>query len=407
MSDISSNNSDSDSDVEELDFRGKVLNNRYIIIHKIGDGTFATIWLAYNINNKQYYAIKIQRADESEMAIEEIEFLQTIKKHKYITELKGNFSYKFGDDIHICLVFDLLGGSLDDIIKRECEEELQIEVINKIIYQLLIALDVSTNKYKLVHTDIKPENILIRGISDKTNRIIKEFESCNFHQIYDKLNKKKKNKKKKNKALYNAAEKVIDKMSYIISDKLDDFYSINKKYINKNIIIQLSDFGSCRKLIDHTDYNIQTRQFRAPEIIMKTEFNDKCDIWSIGCLLYELLTREVLFMPVKTRGLSKDRDHLYNIQMALGKIPNYIIDRCPIKKVFFKNNGLLKGIYKIKYDPLDERIRNLLKRRKKKINDNDTNNIIDIMYKMLTYDINKRPSAKKLLEHKWFTQNKK
>ena len=404
MSDTSSYDSDSDSEVE-LDFSGKVLNNRYIIIHKIGDGTFATVWLAYDssmigTNDKKYYAIKIQRADESELAEEEIEFLQTIKKHKYITELKDNFSYKFGDDTHVCLVFDLLGGSLDDISK----EELQIEVINKIIYQLLIALDVTISVHKLVHTDIKPENILIKGISNRTNRIIKEFESCNFHQLYGKFKKyKKKNKKKRNRALHIIAEQVINKMSSNIHLDSIDAYSINKKYINKNIIVQISDFGSCRKLIDHTDYNIQTRQFMAPEIIMKTKFNHNCDIWSVGCLLYELLTGEVLFAPIKTRGLSKDRDHLYKIQMALGKIPNDMINRCPIKKVFFKNNGLLKGIYKIEYDPLDEKIRKRI-RRKKKIDDNNINNIIDIMYKMLTYDINKRPSAKKLLKHKWFTQ---
>nr|QBK89165.1 MAG: dual-specificity protein kinase [Mimivirus LCMiAC02] len=405
MSDISSDyyDSDSDSDLDiDIDFRGKVLNNKYIIIHKIGDGTFATVWLAYNVNNKKYYAIKIQRADESELAEEEIEFLQTIKKHKHITELKGNFSYKFDDDIHICLVFDLLGGSLDDIIKRKHEEGLPIEVIKKIICQLLIAIDATVSIYELVHTDIKPENILIKGIDDKTNKIIKEFESCNFHQLYNKFKKKK---KKRNKALYIAAEQVIKKMETFELVDDDDFYSINKKYINENIIIQLSDFGSCRKLIDHKDYNIQTRQFMAPEIIMKTKFNDKCDIWSVGCLLYELLTREVLFMPTKSRGLSKDRDHLYNIQMALGKIPNDMIDGCPIKKVFFKNNGLLKGIYKIEYNPLDERIRSFC--NKKNINNDDTNNIIDIMYKMFTYDVKKRPSAKRLLKHKWFTQNKK
>jgi serine/threonine protein kinase len=53
-----------------------------------------------------------------------------------------------------------------------------------------------------------------------------------------------------------------------------------------NIKVVISDFGS---IIDLNDYNkkteIQTRYYRAPEIVLKCNFDEKCDIWSLGCII--------------------------------------------------------------------------------------------------------------------------
>ena len=62
-----------------------------------------------------------------------------------------------------------------------------------------------------------------------------------------------------------------------------------------NIPLKLIDFGtSCF----HGDLNstyIQSRYYRAPEVIMKLSLTQAIDMWSLGCVIYELVTGIILF----------------------------------------------------------------------------------------------------------------
>ena len=51
----------------------------------------------------------------------------------------------------------------------------------------------------------------------------------------------------------------------------------------------------------HFQTDIQTRHYRAPEIILGLNYNEKADIWSFGCLLLEMLTGEYFFDPKKKK----------------------------------------------------------------------------------------------------------
>lgn len=59
--------------------------------------------------------------------------------------------------------------------------------------------------------------------------------------------------------------------------------------------IKLIDFGSATFMND-VDYDyLQTRPYRAPEIILGCYFDFGVDMWSLGCVLYEIVTNKVLF----------------------------------------------------------------------------------------------------------------
>ena len=47
------------SETNNLDLHGKIIGN-YNIIYKIGSGGYSIVWLAYNIGNNKYYALKVQ-----------------------------------------------------------------------------------------------------------------------------------------------------------------------------------------------------------------------------------------------------------------------------------------------------------------------------------------------------------
>ena len=63
-------------------------------------------------------------------------------------------------------------------------------------------------------------------------------------------------------------------------------------FLTKNLDIKIGDLGVSKKLIQ-TNFAktfIGTPYYLSPEICMEKPYNDKSDIWAIGCILYELCT---------------------------------------------------------------------------------------------------------------------
>ncbi len=72
---------------------------------------------------------------------------------------------------------------------------------------------------------------------------------------------------------------------------------------------------------DHFTGRIQTRQYRAPEVILgRKDWEFKADIWSIACILWEISTGSYLFDPPEDGGISgvKDFEHFVGICEVLG-----------------------------------------------------------------------------------------
>lgn len=59
--------------------------------------------------------------------------------------------------------------------------------------------------------------------------------------------------------------------------------------------IRIIDFGGAMYTSDAHSGTINTRQYRSPEVIMNFKWNEKSDIWSLGCIFSELYTGEILF----------------------------------------------------------------------------------------------------------------
>ena len=59
--------------------------------------------------------------------------------------------------------------------------------------------------------------------------------------------------------------------------------------------IKVIDFGSSCFIHDHLSSYVQSRSYRAPEVILGCKYDYKIDMWSLGCILAELFTGYVLF----------------------------------------------------------------------------------------------------------------
>lgn len=85
-------------------------NGQYRVIHKLGHGRSATVWLAKDTTRQGYVALKIISAELSENC-HELMILELLKKNRdthpgqnYVTSLLGSFRVKGPNGMHVCLV---------------------------------------------------------------------------------------------------------------------------------------------------------------------------------------------------------------------------------------------------------------------------------------------------------------
>ena len=270
------------------------IDNLYFILEKISKNPISQ---NYKIQNKKNPSIfktmkvltksTMEENDEELKIIQEIEILKGLK-HENVIEIEQCYS----DEKFFYIISEYSDyGSLKDqfgIKKKYSENQTKY-----ILYQLLKAIKY-LNQNNFIHTDIKPENILI-------------------------------------------SEKIL----------------INKEELFK---VKLIDFGNANSLQNPETQNLP--YYVAPEVIERN-FNEKCDIWSLGIIMFRLF---------------------------YGYVP-------------FKGNSFEEVINNIKNSPIE-------------YDKEDENNNIslsengeDILSNMIVREVDKRFNVDSCLNHKWFKYN--
>jgi serine/threonine-protein kinase SRPK3 len=65
----------------------------------------------------------------------------------------------------------------------------------------------------------------------------------------------------------------------------------------EHIQVKLADLGNACWTDFHFTNDIQTRQYRCPEVLIGASYDTGSDVWSAACLFFELLTGDYLFDP--------------------------------------------------------------------------------------------------------------
>ena len=319
------------------------IEEKYEFIKQIGIGSFSAVCSCYDKKDNRNVAIKkvtnaFNDLEDAKQILREIKLLSSFDHDNIVTlldvtkpENKNNF-----DDVYV--ITDLMETDLHRVIYSR--QELTDEHIQYFIYQILRGT-LYFHSAKVIHRDLKPANILANKNCD--------LKICDFGLDHGKL-------KDEDKTVQN----LIDNPSLPIEYSNSIIYDDTKRELN--------------------DRNI-SRWYRAPEAILSPEAYDKpVDIWSIGCILAELLGRQPLFPA------DNNLDELQKIISVLGSPSEADLDFITDEKI---KNFVMR----------------LAKRTKQSFNlmfSNANPVALDLLGKMLTFNPKKRYTVEQCISHPYF-----
>ncbi|KAF9681153.1 hypothetical protein SADUNF_Sadunf06G0195900 [Salix dunnii] len=372
---------------------GENLTPRYKILSKMGEGTFGRVLECWDRQTREYVAIKVVRSIHKyrDAAMIEIDVLQRVAKNEKASsrcvQIRNWFDYRS----HICIVFEKLGPSLFDFLKRNKYSPFPVDLVREFGRQLLESV-AYMHDLRLIHTDLKPENILL--VSSE----------------YIKLPGSKRSSS--------------DEMHF--------------RCLPKSSSIKLIDFGSTAFENQNHSSIVSTRHYRAPEVILGNEllcwqmrmcfplwlllqvstshgrykknlvvvegygclgWSYPCDLWSIGCILVELCSGEALFQT------HENLEHLAMMERVLGPLPEHMILRANrgAEKYFRRGSRLnwpegavsresIRAVKKL------DRLKLMISQH----GDSSRSSLIDLVHGLLKYDPSERLTAWQALNHPFF-----
>lgn len=240
---------------------------RYEVLKVIGKGSFGQVVKAYDHKTHQNVALKMVRNEKRfhRQAQEEIRILEHLRKQDKdnsmnIIHMFEHFTFRN----HTCITFELLNINLYELIKKNKFQGFSLQLVRKFGHSLLQCLD-ALHRNRIIHCDLKPENVLLKHQGRSGIKVIDFGSSC---------------------------------------------------YENQRVYTY-----------------IQSRFYRAPEVILGARYGLPIDMWSLGCILAELYTGYPL-LPGEDEG-----DQLACTIELMGMPPPKLVEQSKRAKNFISSKG--------------------------------------------------------------------
>jgi len=161
-------------------------------------------------------------------------------------------------------------------------------------------------------------------------------------------------------------------------------------------IVKVIDFGSSCFTTDSLSSYVQSRCYRAPEVVLGCQYDGRIDVWSLGAILPELITGKVLFHNESLPAM------LSRIAAICGPYPENMLHQGRHSCRFVTKHG----VFFERSEEDDSLTYHLPKpQRLKDLIGSDDEDFLDFIKSALTLDHTKRPTAAELLQHKFITKD--
>lgn len=456
---------------------GEMYNRRYEVLYKLGWGHFSTVWMCRDFATDGFVALKVQRSAPHyiEAAHDEIELLAEAAKRRDlpewqktitgpmkdvaptqrftgVVELLDCFEHHGPHGKHVCMVFEAMGPNLLSLIKRFNFKGVPMETVRLLAKHVLLGLDYLHRICGIIHTDLKPENVLVAcpngvpldkygapaDVSDvQGSRVPLPTEAeearaepgwllqnkAGIDQPYMRpylrpsvsdpslLSSVGDSKFAWNRTPYHYAQTALGESGILTGQSLSGLFSRKDVraastseavkldvFKHETVIYKLADLGNACWIDHHFSEEIQTRQYRAPETILKSGYGTSADMWSFACMIFELVTGDYLFDPKGSEEFPRDEDHMALFAELLGPAPKGLIARGQRSASFFNRKGELRHIKRLRIWPLEQVLV-----VKYKMPAAEAKSLASFLLPMLRWAPEERRSAQEMLSHPWLS----
>ncbi|KAF3533582.1 hypothetical protein DY000_02036491 [Brassica cretica] len=373
---------------------------RYIAQRKLGWGQFSTVWLAYDTLSSVHTLFISKGSTFIQLRISASD--GDLQNTKCVVRLIDHFKHAGPNGQHLCMVLEFLGDSLLRLIRYNRYKGLKLEKVKEICRCILTGLDYLHRELGMIHSDLKPENILLVSTIDPGKDPVRSGLTPLLEKPEGNANGgggggsstmnliEKKLKRRAKRAVAKISERRVSMVGEEASSKSE------RSLDGIDMRCKVVDFGNACWADKQFAEEIQTRQYRAPEVILKSGYSFSVDMWSFGCTAFELVTGDMLFAPKEGNGYGEDEDHLALMMELLGKMPRKIAVGGARSKDYFDRHGDLKRIRRLKYWPLDRLLVD-----KYKLPEAEAKEFAEFLSPVLEFAPEKRPTAQQCLEHPW------
>ncbi|KAK2765391.1 hypothetical protein FQN54_008237 [Arachnomyces sp. PD_36] len=351
---------------------GQVLEDRYQIVGKVGYGVFSTVWLARDFQESRHVVLKIcvsSTVPSHELRIyKHLDTAQHQIDHPgkaFFRELYDSFELAGPHGSHVCLVQQPLGLSLDQMLEMRSSGTLTLELLKPPLRQILAGLDF-LHRVDIIHTDIQSKNLLL-GIDDPDVFSVFEEAEVDYQP---------------------APRKVLD-------DRI--IYATRRIPLTGSLPI-ITDFGEARFRSEASPgENIMPDVYRAPEVILRMEWDIWVDIWSVAMVFWDLVKGRTLFNARNEDKLLDDRLHLAEMMAIMGPPPKEFLERSESSRIFWDDNGHWRGLAPIPEQNLETLAEG--------IEGKDIKGFLGFLRKILRWLPEERPTAGELLFDPWLMED--
>ncbi|KAF9241657.1 hypothetical protein DTO013E5_10067 [Penicillium roqueforti] len=386
---------------------GDVFNRQYKVIRKLGEGSYSTVWLARDLENSGYVALKILVSEISGSTTElrilrHIIEVAPVEGTRYITRLLGEFEHRGPNGVHKCLVFEPMGPSVNTMVeelpqfkprRREMKIRYPLQMAKSILKQSLQAL-VFLHENGIAHGDFQPGNILftLNDIDSTPEDLLRQEEDVQSRSISPPVQRLDGKQDGWAPRYLCVAQPLVPFTCYAEGFK-----------------VKLSDMGGAYFFTDPPAKPVTPLGLRAPEFILTGAVDNTVDIWSFGCLVFELITGQPLFCIPSSE--MEDDDHLLSLTAQLGALPDELYKHWTTSSLYFTPerklfNCQLGGVAPGEEPLMVEQtsMEESFDRTGLDLDEEEAHKVKALIRWILQYDPAKRPSPAKILADPWFCE---